>query len=323
MSLPADRRTIAAMNPLSGVLDEAWRMYRRFAVHLLAIAFVIYLVAAVIAALLSLIGVFGTFLGLIVEFFAAFLLQATLVKAVQDIRDGRADLSLGETVSAATPYIWAVAGASILAGIAITVGLFLVIVPGLWLITIWAVLIPVIVIERSGVFAAFGRSHRLVKGYGWHVFGTLVLVFIILIVVDIVLGVIFLALPVLLRTGLSSIISGTLVAPFLALVVTLIYYRLLTAHGEGPAGPTGPTGMQQPGVAEPPWPAQPTAPTEPTDTAGPTGPAQPTGPAGPAGPAEPSGTERPWEPQAPPTQEGPATGPGPGDGTSGTGFGTA
>jgi hypothetical protein len=230
------------MNPLSGVLDEAWRMYRSHALHLMAIAFVIYLVAAVIAALLALIGVFGVLLGDIVELFAAFLLQAALVKAVQDVRDGRADLSFGETVSAATPYIWAVAGASILAGIAITIGLILLIVPGLYLITIWAVFVPVIVLERSGVFASFGRSHQLVKGHGWHVFGTLVLVFIILIVVDFVLGLIFLALPLLLRSGLSTVISGTLIAPFLACVVTLIYYRLSGANGgQGPAnGGQGP-----------------------------------------------------------------------------------
>jgi hypothetical protein len=221
------------MNPLSGVLGEAWKLYRAHAAHLLLIAFVIYLVAAVVAGLLSLAGGFlGALLGSIVEFFAAFLLQAALVKAVQDVRDGRADLSFGETVSAATPYLWPVAGASILAGIAITVGLILLIVPGLYLITIWAVIVPVIVIERSGALASFGRSHQLVRGHGWHVFGTLVLVFLILIVVDILLGLVFSALPVLWRTGLSTVVSGTLIAPFLALVVTLIYYRLGGADGK-------------------------------------------------------------------------------------------
>ena len=227
------------MNPLSGVLGEAWSMYKAHAWHLLAIAFVIYLAAAIVAGLLSLAGVFGSLLGSIVEFFAAFLLQATLIKAVQDVRDGRADLSIRETVSAATPYIWAVAAASILAGIAITIGLILLIVPGLFLITIWAVIAPVIVIERSGALASFGRSQQLVRGNGWHVFGTLVLVFVILIVVDFVLGLIFLALPLLLRNGLSTVISGTLIAPFLALVVTLIYYRLSGAPGgQGPVNGT-------------------------------------------------------------------------------------
>ena len=68
-------------------------------------------------------------------------------------------------------------------------------------------------------------------------FGTLVVVFIILIVVDIVFGLIFFALPVLVRSGLSTVISGTLIAPFIALVVTLIYYRLSGAQGgdQGPA----------------------------------------------------------------------------------------
>lgn len=243
------------MNPLSGVLGEAWQMYRRFAAHLLAIAFIIYLAAAIIAGLLSLAGVIGEILGEVVALFAAFLLQAALIKAVQDVRDGRADLSIGETVSTAMPYIWPVAAASILAGIAITIGLILIIVPGLWLITIWAVIIPAIVIERCGALDSFGRSRQLVRGHGWHVFGTLVLVFIIMIVVNIVLGIIFSALPLLWRNGLSTVISGTLVSPYLALVVTLIYYRLVGANGSAataggpPAGygtPAGPGGYGTP-----------------------------------------------------------------------------
>jgi hypothetical protein len=229
------------MNPLSGVLNEAWTMYKTHARHLLVIAFAIYLVAAIVAALLALAGgFFGALLGSVVEFLAAFLLQAALVKAVQDVRDGRVDMSVSETVSAARPYIWSVAGASILAGIAITIGLLLIIVPGLFLITIWAVIVPVIVIERSGALASFERSRQLVRGHGWHVFGTLVLVFIILIVADLVIGVILLALPLLLRNGLSTVISGTIIAPFIALVVTLIYYRLTGEQSQGPpASQTG------------------------------------------------------------------------------------
>jgi hypothetical protein len=228
------------MNPLSGVLGESWKIYRAHAAHLLVIAFAIYVVAAIVAGLLALAGgIFGALLGSIVELFAAFLVQAALVKAVQDVRDGRVDLSVAETVAASTSYIWPVAAASILAGIAITIGFILVIVPGLYLITIWAVIVPVIVIERSAALASFGRSRQLVRGNGWHVFGTLVLVFVILLVVDLVLGLIFVALPLLLRNGLSTVVSGTVIAPFLALVVTLIYYRLSGATGGGQDAPPG------------------------------------------------------------------------------------
>jgi hypothetical protein len=234
------------MNPLSGVLGEAWQMYKAFARHLLTIAFVIYLIAAVIAALLGLVGGFiGTLLGSLIGIVAAFLLQATLVKAVQDVRDGRADMSLGETVRAATPYLGRVAGASILAGLAISIGLVLLIAPGLFLITIWAVIVPVIVLEGRGAMASFGRSRQLVRGRGWHVFGTLVLTWVILLVVNIVLGLVFVALPNALSNGLSSVISGTLVAPFIALVVTLVYYRL-TATSADPVPPgAGYGGSQQ------------------------------------------------------------------------------
>ena len=85
--------------------------------------------------------------------------------------------------------------ASILAGIGIGIGLLLFIVPGLWLLTIWAVIVPAIVIGQSGALASFGYSRTLVRGNGWHVFGTLVLVFLILIAGEIVLGLILARAP--------------------------------------------------------------------------------------------------------------------------------
>ncbi len=232
------------MNPLSGVIGEAWQMYRGFWKHLLAIAFVIYLIAAILSAVLGLLGRTGLYLALVVSILALFLLQATLVKAVQDVRDGRADLSISETVNQAMPQLPRVIGAGILAAIAIGIGFALIIVPGLILITLWAVFVPVIVIEGSGALASFGRSRELVRGRAWHVFGTLVLVWIILLVFDIILGLIFSFVPYAVRSGLASFISGTLVAPFIALVVTLIYYRLVGSMAPAGGGPYG--GYQQP-----------------------------------------------------------------------------
>jgi hypothetical protein len=207
-------------------------MYKAHARHLLLLAFVIYLGAAVVAALLGLAGNVGAFLSWIASMFAAFLLQASLVKAVQDEREGRREMTIADTVNAAMPFLVPVAIVSIVAGIAIAIGLILLLVPGLWLMTIWAVIIPVIIIERSGAFESFGRSQDLVRGRGWHVFFTLVLVYIIQLIAGLLLDVIFSALPASLRDGLSTVIAGTLVAPFLAIVVTLIYYRLV---GDGAA----------------------------------------------------------------------------------------
>jgi hypothetical protein len=167
----------------------------------------------------------------VVSIAAGFVLQATLVKAVEDVRDGRADLSFGETLQAALPALGRVALASILAGLAIGIGLVLLIAPGLFLLTIWCLIVPVIVLEGAGTTAAFGRSRQLVRGFGWQVFGTLVLVFVVMLAVNLVLGIIFAALPTAATNFVSSIVSGTLVSPFLALVLTLGYFRLLAAHG--------------------------------------------------------------------------------------------
>ncbi len=216
---------------MDGVLAEAWAMYKAHARHLLSIAFVIYLVAAVIELLLGLLGWPGAVLAFFVSIIAAFLLQAALVKAVEDVRDGRADLSFGETLEAARPAVGRVAVTSIVAGIAIGIGLVLLIAPGLYLLTIWAVIVPVIVIEGAGTGAAFSRSQELVKGHFWQVFGTLILVFVMLIAVGLVIGLILLGLPVVARQFISNIVSDTLVSPFLALVLTLGYFRLLAAHG--------------------------------------------------------------------------------------------
>ena len=292
------------MSPLTGVLTEAWALYRRYAGHFLLISFVIYVITAILVALLALAGRFGLFLGAILSFAATYVLQASLIKAVQDVRDGRVDLDLSETVRAALPYVLPVIGASILAGIGIAVGLILLIVPGLILLTFWSLIVPFIVLAGSGVFEAFGNSWRTVRGYAWRVFGTYVLVFLILIAFGIVLSLILSPLHSQFWSSLvSNVVTGTLITPFLALVATLIYYRLIAAHAGEPYSLTGPAAAT---VAEPPYPTVPptpgwSAPGEP--------PADPT--TSPPPPPPPAAPPPAAPPPADPTAPPPAA-PGPG-----------
>ena len=287
------------MSPLTGVLTEAWNLYRRFAAHFLLISFVIYLITSVLVALLSLGGVAGAIVGAVISFAATYVVQASLIKAVQDVRDGRVDLDFSETVRAAGPFILPVIGASILAGIGITIGLFLLIVPGLILLTFWCLIVPFIVLGGSGVFDSFGKSWRTVRGYAWNVFGTYVLVFLILIAFSIVLGFVLILLPLWLRSFVNSVVTGTLIAPFLALVATLLYYRLTAAHASQPYTPTGPAGAT---VWEPPYPTTP-GPTDSTTPASPTPPPSTT-----PGPEE-LGATRPYPTAPGPTSSAPPTQP--------------
>jgi hypothetical protein len=228
------------MSPLSGVLSEAWTLYRRHATHFILISFAIFLVIAVINALLSwAFGSIGAFIGGIFSLFGMFLLQAALVKAVQDARDGHIDLSVRATIEAVTPFVGAVAIASILASIGIEIGFILIIVPGLILLTFWSLIVPEIVVGGSGALDSFSRSWRTVRGYAWNVFGTIILVILILIVGEFVLSAILIALPYGWRSFIADLVAGALVAPFIAAVVTLMYDRLTIAHGGQPEPGTG------------------------------------------------------------------------------------
>ena len=223
----------AAASPTQGVIGEAWRLYRAHLRHLLSISFVVYLGVALLSLVLTaLITWVGAIIAAIVSIIALFWVQGALVEAVQDVMDGRADLSLGETFQRVRSRIPAIAVASILAGLGIVIGLILLVVPGLVLLTWWVLIIPVIVLEGKSAGEAFSRSRELVRGHGWSVFGVIVLTFLLLVAFSIVLSLVLTPVADWLQSFISNIVSGTLTAPFIAVVWTLLYHRL---RGTAPA----------------------------------------------------------------------------------------
>jgi len=221
-------------------LNEVFALYGAHAGVLLPIAFWIFLVVAVVD------GLAGTNLALfplviVVSTIAGTLYQGIVVSLVRDVQDGRRDSSMGDLVNQATPFVLPLIGAGLLSGLGVGIGLILLIVPGLFLLTIWAVIAPAIVIERTGVFAAFGRSRELVRGNGWPVFGVIVVAFLIAAVGGLIFGGIAAAIAdgPLLRIVFSALAS-TITAPIGALVAAVLYYRLLGIKGTPAVDPTAP-----------------------------------------------------------------------------------
>jgi hypothetical protein len=213
------------------ILGEAWALYRAHWRHLLPIAFVVYILLSLLVLLLAaVLGWLGVISGVFVSLAGVFWLQGALAVAVADIRDGRADLSIRDTLSRVQPRLNTLAVVGLLAAIGITVGLLLLIVPGLVLATWWALVVPAIVFEGRSVFEAFGRSRELVRGNGWNVFGLIVLTFLVLlgagIVVGLLLALALSPLPEWLEQYVSDVVTNTLFAPFVALAFTLAYFRL-------------------------------------------------------------------------------------------------
>ena len=205
-------------------------MYKAHWRHLVAISFAVYVAIAIVGALLVLVLTWlGALIAALISLVGLFWVQGALVQAVEDVRDGRADLSLTQTLGRVRPRLVSIVIAGVLAAIGIFLGLLLLIVPGLVLLTWWSVIIPVIVLEGTSAGEAFGRSRELVRGYGWKVFGTIVLTFLLLLAFGIVLGIVLTPLADWLQNFVSNIVSGTLTAPFIALVWTLLYFRLRQA----------------------------------------------------------------------------------------------
>ncbi|HEY7792386.1 MAG TPA: hypothetical protein VIA10_00100 [Gaiellaceae bacterium] len=218
------------MSPTQGVLGEAWGLYKAHWRHLLPIAFVVYLTIAIVGALLTVaLTWLGALIGAVIALVGVFWVQGALVAAVDDIRDARSDLSLGETFVKVRPQLAAITVGGLLAGLGIVLGLVLLIVPGLVLMTWWVLIIPVIVLERTAAGTAFSRSRELVRGYGWNVFGVIVLTILLLLAFEIVLAIVLSPLAEWLQAFVSNVASGTLTSPFIALVWTLLYFRLRQA----------------------------------------------------------------------------------------------
>jgi hypothetical protein len=222
------------------VFGESWDVYKAHWRHFALIALHIYAGIALLTILLvALLGWFGVLLAALVGIAGAFWLQGTLIEAVRDVRDGRADLSVGETFQRVFPVLNRIVIAGILLGIAIGIGFLLLIVPGLIVLTLWIFVIPAIVLENRGIGEAFGRSRELVRGNGWNVFGVIVLTFVLLLGVSIALRLILSPLDDWLASLIQQIVANTLVAPFAVIVWTLAYYRLRALEGpaQAPAAP--------------------------------------------------------------------------------------
>lgn len=224
------------------VINETFSIYGQNVGALIGSAIVVFVIVGLVAGLLQTGGVILGLLAAIVRLAGHALYTGFVVRLVEDVRDGRRDQTVGDLFSAAAPAIAALIVFGILFGIGVGIGLILVIIPGLILLTFWSVGAPAIVVEGVGPLEAFGRSWRLVRGDAWSVFGTLVVVLLIVIAIGVVLSVI--ATPI--GDGalvVASILSAAITAPVFSLAVTVMYFNLgggRTAPAEAPQAPPAP-----------------------------------------------------------------------------------
>ena len=231
---------------IGDVLGEAFDLYKRFFLRFIATAAVVFVVLDLASALADRAGgesltsdALWTLVSILLSVVATFWLQGALIEAVSDVRDGRIDTTIGDLFARTRPRLPALIAAGIVAGIGVVVGIILLIVPGLFLLTRWALIPAVIVIEKRGAGDSFDRSWDLTRGYGWSVFGSLVISFIIYAIAAGLVRALFVPLPRFSEIWIGGVVAHSITTPFIALVGAVLYFRLARlSAGVDPAPPT-------------------------------------------------------------------------------------
>jgi hypothetical protein len=203
------------------VVSRIWEIYRGQTVVLVGTAFVLFALEFIVLLLLP-----GASVAIAILFWAlSILYQGMVVELVQDVEGGGRGHSVIDLLRSVEPVLLPLMAVSILFAIGVAIGFLLLIVPGVILLVMWAVVAPVTVLERPGVFAAFGRSRGLVRGNGWAVFGVIVIVVLTVLVVSIAAGLVSSGLGSVGRAVVEWVVTAA-VAPVSALSASVLYFAL-------------------------------------------------------------------------------------------------
>jgi len=154
--------------------------------------------------------------------------QAILVYAsFQDMR-GR-PVNLNESFNIAISRLVPILGLTILEGVCFMVGFMLLIAPGLILLTMWFVAVPVCIVERRGPWDSMMRSGQLTKGHRWKIFGIILLLYLTSAIVGYILTAVLGAVGGTVLATIATLLWNGVWGAFFAIFVVVTYYELRVA----------------------------------------------------------------------------------------------
>jgi hypothetical protein len=209
------------------VFADAWRIYKRLIPRSIVVAGLIFTVVALADALAARSGTqLARLVAVGLALVGSLLVQGALVEVVRDLHEGREVRSIGAVYDSTRGRLGTLLGASLLYGLGVVIGLFLLLVPGLIAAARWSLIVPLVMIERLGWREAFARSSALVKGQTGRVLVINLLSNILSAAASVALATLFIGLPAFFGNWIGGAIAGALVIPFGAHVLTVLYYKL-------------------------------------------------------------------------------------------------
>jgi glycerophosphoryl diester phosphodiesterase family protein len=204
------------MLSVTGVLRDAARIYQALFWRTLVVALLVFAVVCFAETV-------GPWPVVLLSGVGTCVVQGALVEAV-DMERERRDGSIASLFRSAWKRAGALLGVSLLTGIGVGVGLFLLVVPGLILFTRWSLAVPAVMLEGRSPREAMRRSAELVNGHGWQVFA------IFITVSAGAFGASFLLERLLeppLGLWAALTLAAALTTPFAAHALNVVYYRIV------------------------------------------------------------------------------------------------
>lgn len=189
---------------VGAVLGESWRIYVR--------DFVVLVIATLVAGFLTIvtIGILG-----------GAMYAGLYLMVIERVRDGTAP-QVGDVFDCMDRWVQ-LFGTTLALVILVAIGFVLFIVPGVYLVVIWAFVLPLMAEKRLSFSEARAASKALVDGAG---FGTVFVVLLVLAIIEWVAGSVigFVLNPFHLYPvgGLVSLVT----TPFTIIGTTIVYFRL-------------------------------------------------------------------------------------------------
>lgn len=172
--------------------------------------------------------IFVGLLGAIISWVLALILQGAVAYGVLRVLHGE-NVGFGSALGRGFASAGTLLLLSIVVGICIGVGYILLVIPGIIISCILAVVVPVCVVEKRGVFECMGRSAELTKGNRLKVFALFFIVGLVILIIDrLIMPPIVVALSGSIMTVIISIILVIIPQTYQSVMTSIIYYDLRT-----------------------------------------------------------------------------------------------
>jgi hypothetical protein len=210
----------------------------------------VWVVALILLVPMVILNAIAADSGWFLNMIATVWLAGAVVKIVEDVEaDGVVDASVGELFGLVAPRLFSLFLLSLVVGILVVIGFIFFIIPGIILTLMWIVSTPSMMVEDKGVFDSMSRSSELTKENRMRILGVGILLIVAYIVVALIIALLAAITPILgIIGGIALLVA---VYPYLAIIVSVLYFNLVEVKGGQVVTGGGPTaGIDEAPVVE-------------------------------------------------------------------------